>query len=107
MMPGLVISTYTKGAFKFGERSFGDTDRLLHVTRLAFAGNPGDDPQSNSGQRQNAGNRRETQGSESYRIVRNPLPEGFALLALVVFCVSGAITLVVMLGISWWCGWLG
>jgi hypothetical protein len=94
-------------SLKVGSYSgFGGLNRIPHIARLSFPGNPGDNPQTHSGKGQHSGDARKAEGDEGDRITRYSLPEGFAILALVVFCVSGCVTLIVLLGISWWCGWL-
>jgi hypothetical protein len=81
-------------------------DGGFHIFGLSFAGVGSDYPQSHSGEGQYASNCYEAKGDEGNRIVRYPLPEGFAIIALIVFCVSGGLTLIIVLSISWWCGWL-
>ena len=81
----------------------------LHVGQ-GFLSDPhassGHDPQANGRGGKDSGDASEHQGSKGDRIIRKPLPEGFGLIALAVFFGCGGLTLVIMLGISWWCGWL-
>ena len=68
-------------------------DGGFHIFGLSFAGVGSDYPQSHSGEGQYASNCYEAKSDEGNRIVRYPLPEGFAIIALIVFCVAGGLTL--------------
>jgi len=87
-----------------GSRCFSDVP--THLFRLSATSGTGDQPQPDSGYSKNARYDSQAQGSESNRLRRDLLPDGFWLVVLVVFIISASDTVSFMYLVAMRCGWL-
>jgi hypothetical protein len=107
---GMNYYTRTKGV---DELASAQLDSLSCETRLRFhilgvsrAAASSDKPQAYGGDSQHSRDDGKTESDKSNRIIRYPLPKGFVPFALTIAGIASGLTLLVMLSISWWRGWL-
>jgi hypothetical protein len=96
--------SYTQyiGVSRFGNYSI--NERPLQFLQCASSDSntePRGYRQPNSGGRQYCSDANEAKSNKSNRISRYPLPEGFGIIALIVFCVSFCLSGLVGIGIVW------